>query len=397
MIAANFRPALTAVGPLIPSLRADLNLSATTAGSITAIPLLTFAIVAWAAPRLSRRLGVNASIIASLTVLTAGILIRSLGGPFLLFAGTIALAAGIGVCNVMLPVLVRSKLPRRVGTTTSWYTATQAGVSALAAGLAVPIALVAPGGWRSALACWAILAAATALVLTLAAVRRRSQGHIAPPSPIRRNLGTRVWRSPLAWKIAVMMALQSIGFYSIVTWMPTVFISQSGSEISAGMCLLVFQFVALGASLTLPIVLRLGTDQRLAAGIAAGMYCVGFLGLAFAPSAAWVWAVVAGIGSGMSLPLVLTLISLRSPDPGHAMSLSSMAQSVGYLGAALGPITVGALNDLTGTWVLPMLVLAAAAVAQLVVGISAGRNRMWSDGEPLMPSPRSRRPSLDLK
>ena len=374
-IAANLRPALTAVGPLLPSVREELGLTATVAGSVTALPLLTFAAVSWAAPALSRRLGVELALVAALMVLAAGIVLRSSGGATPLFAGTVVLAAGIGICNVLLPVLVRADLPDRVGVTTSWYTATQSGVSALAAGLAVPIALAVSGGWRTALGWWALVAVATALAWLPAAIRRRPAGGGMARGPARRVVKPRVWRSALAWQIAAMMALQSIGFYSVVTWLPTVFLSRGVSPVSSGLCLLVFQLVALGASLTMPLVLRLGSDQRPAAVLAACFYCIGFLGMATAPSASWLWVVLCGLGSGMSLPLVLTFISLRSPDSEHAASLSSMAQTIGYLGAAAGPVLIGAVNDLTGGWTLPLLLLAAAGAAQIVVGARAGRER----------------------
>ena len=142
--------------------------------------------------------------------------------------------------------LVRADLPDRVGVTTSWYTVTQSGVSALAAGLAVPIALAVPGGWRTALGWWALVVAATSLAWLPAALRRRSAGGGVVRGPARRVVKPRVWRSALAWQIAAMMALQSIGFYSVVTWMPTVFLSRGASPVSAGLCLLVFQLVALG-------------------------------------------------------------------------------------------------------------------------------------------------------
>ena len=49
-----------------------------------------------------------------------------------------------------------------------------------------------------------------------------------------------------------------------------------------------------------------------------------------------------GIAQGASISLGLTLFVLRTRTAGAAAELSGMAQTVGYLVAALGPVTVGA-------------------------------------------------------
>jgi CP family cyanate transporter-like MFS transporter len=51
-----------------------------------------------------------------------------------------------------------------------------------------------------------------------------------------------------------------------------------------------------------------------------------------------------------------------------------MAQSVGYLVAAVGPLLLGSLHDLTGSWTLPLLLLVALTLAQAAVGTGAGRD-----------------------
>jgi CP family cyanate transporter-like MFS transporter len=51
-----------------------------------------------------------------------------------------------------------------------------------------------------------------------------------------------------------------------------------------------------------------------------------------------------------------------------------MAQGVGYLVAAIGPLTLGVLHDATGGWTVPLALLAALMAPQLVLGMGASRD-----------------------
>ncbi|WP_234345007.1 MULTISPECIES: hypothetical protein [Streptomyces] len=53
-----------------------------------------------------------------------------------------------------------------------------------------------------------------------------------------------------------------------------------------------------------------------------------------------------------------------------------MAQSVGYLVAAAGPLLLGILRDSTGSWTLPLVVLVALCTAKAAARYGAGRNRL---------------------
>ncbi|MDY0408954.1 hypothetical protein [Paracerasibacillus soli] len=52
-----------------------------------------------------------------------------------------------------------------------------------------------------------------------------------------------------------------------------------------------------------------------------------------------------------------------------------MAQSLGYILAAIGPVFVGLLHDLTNDWVMPLVLLIVIACFILIFGYNAGRNR----------------------
>ncbi|WP_143269014.1 MFS transporter [Azospirillum agricola] len=151
LLAANLRPALTSVGPLIGSIQDATGLSVTAAGVLNSLPLLAFAAFAPLA-HLGRRLGMERTLVGALFLLFVGILFRSSGSAFGLFAGSICLAAGIAVGNILVPGIIKRDYPERVKALTAIYAVTLGLSAAIASGLAVPLAAWLPGGWQAALA-----------------------------------------------------------------------------------------------------------------------------------------------------------------------------------------------------------------------------------------------------
>src|SRR3712207_9575290 len=79
LLAANLRPAITGVAPLIGQIRADTGVSNGVAGLLTTLPLLAFGLLSPVAPRLARQFGLERTVLAGLLLLAAGILLRAAG------------------------------------------------------------------------------------------------------------------------------------------------------------------------------------------------------------------------------------------------------------------------------------------------------------------------------
>src|SRR5919199_6556534 len=79
LLAANLRPALTSLSPLIGQIRTDSGISNGVAGLLTALPLLAFSVLSPIAPRLARRFGTERVLLVSMVVLAAGIPVLSGG------------------------------------------------------------------------------------------------------------------------------------------------------------------------------------------------------------------------------------------------------------------------------------------------------------------------------
>ncbi|ALG15394.1 MFS transporter [Kibdelosporangium phytohabitans] len=366
VVAANLRPSLTGVGPLLDRVQADLGLSPAVAGLVNTLPLLAFAVISPVVPRMAPRRGPERLLASALVVLTLGIAIRWVPSTVSLFAGTVLIGAGIAVGNVLLPSLIKRDFPTKVGLLTSAYATVMGGVAAVASGVAVPISEVAPGGWYTALGCWIALALA-AIVLWLPQVRT--------PRPAARAVsGHRLpWGSGLAWAVTAFMGLQSLGFYVVVTWLPQVVQDSGIGAAEAGWLLFVFQVVAVVTSLAAPAMLRWARDQRALATVNSLIMLAGYAGLLLAPQWALLWTVVLGLGGGACLVLALAFLSLRAQDAAAAGALSAMAQSVGYLLAAVGPAVFGLLHTVSSGWSTPLALMCAAAAGQTLVAVVAGR------------------------
>jgi CP family cyanate transporter-like MFS transporter len=63
----------------------------------------------------------------------------------------------------------------------------------------------------------------------------------------------------------------------------------------------------------------------------------------------------------------------RAPDPGVAASLAAFSQSVGYLVSSAGPLEVGLLHTVTGSWSIPVTLLLVLCAVGLVAGVLAAR------------------------
>ncbi|MCX2831766.1 MFS transporter [Microbulbifer thermotolerans] len=139
------------------------------------------------------------------------------------------------------------------------------------------------------------------------------------------------------------------------------------------------------ANLLTPIVAARMRDQRLLVLAIAALAITSLTGLLLAPALApLLWVGLIGISGGAALSLVLTLFALRSENTTQAMSLSAMAQSVGYLIAATGPFVIGALYDLNKSWLIPLLLLLLLQLAQGALGVVAGRPgtlTSWGEGK----------------
>jgi CP family cyanate transporter-like MFS transporter len=379
-VALNQRPAVVSVAPVLGDLRADTGLSGALAGLLTAVPVLCFGAFAPIAPRLARRVGLETAVAASLTLLAAGIALRLLSPVALLYGGSLLAGAAIALANVLLPAYVKREF-RRPGAVMGLYSASLNLGAAAAAAVTVPLAAALGVGWRAALGLWLVLAlAALALWLPVAGTGHQHRRSGPPPT------GAGSWallRQPLARQVTAYIGLQSVQFYSIAAWLPTLLADAGVPVHEGGLMLGLANLVGAGAALLAPAQAGRMRTQRPLILVVAALYAVGLSGLLVAPdTGTLVWVTAFGLAQGGGFALALTLIVLRSPTPMTAARLGGVAQCLGYLLAAAGPPLLGGLRDLTGGWSWPVCVLLVALVPMTWAGWGAARDAVLSEGAP---------------
>lgn len=375
LLAINLRACITAVGPLTASIRSATGLPNVLIGLLTALPLLAFGAISPLAPRLARRRGMEAMLLVSLLGLTAGIVLRSLPPLALLFLGTALAGAAIAISNVLLPALIKRDFPGRIGLMTGLYSTLLGAGGAIADGVSIPLAQGAKLGWAGSLAFWALPAALTAL-LWFPLVRSQSKPAATGVSaPSERRL----WRVPLAWQVTFFMGLQSLTFYIIIAWFPAIFQGQGLDALTVGWMLSLVQFVGVLSSFLTPLLAARIRSQRPLVAVTVLLSLSAYAGiLSSAHGLIVLWCVLLGLAQGAYLSLALLFFILRTPDTRAAAEISGMAQSIGYLLAATGPLLFGGLHDLTHGWAVPLLALCGITFALFAVGMGAGRARVMT-------------------
>ncbi len=374
-LAVNLRGPISGVGPVLDLLTNELSLSAVQVSLLTAAPVICFGIFGVLTPRLTSRLGLDATAALALLALTAGLALRSIGTVSTLFAGTVLVSAAIAVGNVLLPVLVKRDAPRHPGLMTGAYTTTLTTSAAIGAAITVPLSSA--YGWQVGLGVW-VLTAVGALALWAPRVRpARPRPSIGIATMVSGGIGP-LLRVPLAWQVTVFFGMQSAIFYAVLAWLPSIYVAAGISAENAGLLLAVATLSGIPMALAIPGWAARTADQRIFPIVLSALGIAGFLGLLIAPTAIPVlWSMLIGFGLGGNFPLVLTLIVLRTAGPDDTSALSTMAQGLGYLmAAAIGPFAVGVLHDVTDGWTWPLIGLLALTIPQAVTG--------WASGRPLV-------------
>ncbi len=375
LIAANLRAPVTGLAPVLAMIQEVFALDTARAGLLTTLPLLAFALVSPLAPWLARRVELERALFGALALIAAGVVLRSAGTVWSLFAGTAVIGAGIAIGNVLLPALLKRDFPSRIASVTGAYALSMGVAAALASATVFPLASQGGIGWSGALLAMVVLPVGALLLWwpqlgrhTAAAPAGASAGASAAP-------GGPIWRYALAWQVTLFMGLNSFVYYVMIGWLPAILASRGYSAPEAGSLHGWMQLASALPGLMLgPLIQRL-PDQKLVALAMSLLVAAGLLGLQWLPGLAGLWVSLFGFGAGACIILALMFMGLRTHDPRQAAALSGMAQCVGYLLAAFGPPLIGGLRDATQDWSLALTVCLVLALGMAGLGVLAGRNR----------------------
>ena len=362
--ACNLRIPITGVGSLISMISSSLGLSSGEAGAVTAIPLLAFAAVSPAVVLVSRWIGAGNLLLLSLVMMNIGILVRSFCGNTGLFAGTVVIGLAIGVGNVLLPAVIKTYFPDRIESMTSMFTVVMQVTSAAGVAVSVPVAEAA--GWKWGLA-FVIPMSAVAMIFCIKERRIQiTSANQAIAVPEKNNKErTSLYRNPLSWWIAIYMGSQSLIFYSFIAWLSPIMQYRGFDDKAAGYILSAYVIMGFMGSAAVPFIMKRNRTQKSTAMQLGFAYFIGIAVMMSGSCFALTFGAIllCGFCSGTMISFAMALFGLHTRDGEDASRLSGLAQSVGYLIAAVGPVLLGQIYDVWGSWTLPLGILAAIALA----------------------------------
>jgi len=362
VVALALRPQIIAIGPLQPAIQADLDISHSLVGALSAIPILCMGLFAPLGARVARRLGARNALALCVALVVAFGLLRSVApSPVLILGLTFGIGMGMGLAGPIMPRVVRRSLPGHPALGTGAYATGLVVGSLVAASLAVGLAGP-DGDWRRSLAIMSLAGLVSLVVWLALAPRDTGTGdEVAPPRI--------AWSHPAGWVLGLIFGLQSIVFYGVAAWLAAIYVDRGWTEAAAAQLVAVFIAASLLGTVTLPLLAdRVGTRRGQLIG-AATTTLVGLVGLALLPAPAFLWAIVLGLGTGAIFPIVLTLPVDAGGTAGDVAATAARMLLIGYVLSAIGPFMLGFARDVTGDFVTSLWLLVGLSV--LLVALSA--------------------------
>lgn len=377
LVALNVRTAVSSLSPIIPFIRDDFELSTLAVSFLGMLPPLSFALSGLIAPLITRKIGLEAALITLLSTIALGSLLRAVSGDWsLLSLGTMMALVGMGMGNVLLPVVVRKYFPDRIGSMTAIYLVVVSIGAFTPPLVAVPVAEAA--GWRVSLGQWAIIAIIASVPWLFALRSNKIEEEVVTKAfaiPVSVS-HVKIWKSPTAMAMVVIWAVSALNGYAVFAWMPQILMDESGSTpAEAGILLALYAAMGTPAALAMPVLAVRYANQAPLIYLSGLLFFLGYGGLIFLPGWwSWLWVLLAGLGP-ILFPLNLALFNIRSKSQETLLRISGFAQGFGYLAAALGPLVIGILHEITGNWTSSLWFLFLSAVPALVAGTVIARKR----------------------
>ncbi|MBO3064664.1 CynX/NimT family MFS transporter [Staphylococcus shinii] len=380
-IASTLRAPLTSVGPVVDEIKQVMEINNSVAGILTTIPLIIFAIVSPFVSKVTARLTMSRTILYSTMLLIVALYLRIAGDFTLFLIGTLILGVAIAFGNVVLPSYVKWYFPMQIGLATGIYSGTMNFTAGLGGGLSFPLSEITPLGFRLSLSFW-ILFAIIAIILWIPKARKGVQLEKATAIADQQDRPKKVaiTKSKLAWMVALTMGFQSMVFYTVVAWVPSILVDRGLDPSTAGYLLMLNQFSQVPMTFTFPIIASKLKDQRILVVIITALFLVGF-SLFFTQSLVLliIGIIIAGLAMGACFSLCMTFFSIRARTSDGSISLSGFGQSVGYLIAAIGPFLIGYLHDATESWDSGIIALIVMSALFFIFGYPAAKNRVVED------------------
>ncbi len=354
LIGVSLRTPFTVLPIILGNISQGLEVEVSSLGVLTSLPLLMFTLFSPFSTQLAQKIGLEHLFTYSLFFLTIGSLIRLINLP-LLYLGTLMVGASVAVINVLLPSLIQANQPKKIGFLTTLYVTSMGIATALASYLAVPITQA--SSWKGLILLLTLLCLATFLVWL---PNHRYNHRLAPQTKQKSQI--KVMRNKQVWAIIIFSGFQSLIFYTVMTWLPTMSIHAGLSSHEAGLLTSILSLISIPFSMTIPsLTTSLSTRNRQLMLTLVSLAGVVGISMLFFPINNFIYwlAIHLLIGTATSalFPYLMVNFSLKTSAPEKTAQLSGLSQTGGYILAAFGPTLFGYSFDLFHSWVLSVAAL----------------------------------------
>ncbi|HEU4293749.1 TPA: CynX/NimT family MFS transporter [Streptococcus pneumoniae] len=348
LIGVSLRTPFTVLPIILGNISQGLEVEVSSLGVLTSLPLLMFTLFSPFSTQLAQKIGLEHLFTYSLFFLTIGSLIRLINLP-LLYLGTLMVGASVAVINVLLPSLIQANQPKKIGFLTTLYVTSMGIATALASYLAVPITQA--SSWKGLILLLTLLCLATFLVWL---PNHRYNHRLAPQTKQKSQI--KVMRNKQVSAIIIFSGFQSLIFYTVMTWLPTMSIHAGLSSHEAGLLTSILSLISIPFSMTIPsLTTSLSTRNRQLMLTLVSLAGVVGISMLFFPINNFIYwlAIHLLIGTATSalFPYLMVNFSLKTSAPEKTAQLSGLSQTGGYILAAFGPTLFGYSFDLFHSWV----------------------------------------------
>ncbi len=350
------RSPMGCIGPLMNEIRSSLGLSAALGGLISTLTMLMFSFASPFAVVLSQKMELKRVLPLSFAVITLGVVLRSFGSVFFLFSGTVIMGFGTGLANVSVPSFFKEYYPGKNGRLTGLYSASLTVASASTAAFIEPLS-ASLGGWNLALLS-VFLFPLGALSFSLRYVSLESADSENGETS---SLGVSSLKRKIM--VAVYMGLQSLLFFTVLTWYPAMITGTREIGVNGGLLITITQIASFFPAYIIPVVCNRKNITVFSTALPL-LFIPGFAVAYFIRSTLALIAgtVLFGLSLGATFSMGITLCAVYGKNGGDTARMVSFGQCLGYLLAAFGPTLFGAVYDSSSSWtgtVVIMMVIAA--------------------------------------
>jgi nitrate/nitrite transporter NarK len=370
---------LFSYSPLVPSIAAELTLTNAEAGFLFSVSILTLMVfrIPWGI--LFDRRGFRKTMTLALLLMGVFGLARGFAVDYVsLLVAQFFLGVGLSGVIPAIPRLVSCWFPReKIGLATGICLAGFT-IGDFVALSFTPLLVSVFGGFRMVFqvyGAWCLLLVA---LWWKFAQETETPSESSPKTSLRGEFA-KLLKNRLVWVLTGLYFCAGGCYDTLLVWLPTVMQSRGLDALSASFVAsmlpagFLFSAIVVGAFSD-----RLGLRKPFVLVMGAASGPVVFLTGIIAGLPVYVIAFLAGLFTVGVLTIILA-IPVETPSLSHSLSsVLGIVASVGNLGSFVLPTLVGQLRDVSGTFLLPMLMLAVVGEGMLALGLllpETGRKR----------------------